>query len=196
MRALVAMLLAVIGIGVALTVGRDESRNDLAQREQSQDERRQGEQVQWVWARLLDSGWPQSVPQPTLVYSARAWVHSQATGEVIYGPHLLLANEDEIAFALAHELAHLLLAHHGESKEMGKQPASVMRLTAWRAELEADARARHLMQRAGFNERGIASYFERHAPVASAESMHPPHARRLSSLGLSYADLATAAAPR
>jgi Zn-dependent protease with chaperone function len=182
MRALLAVFGAVLGVAFVLIVGtvrdQDESSRAVA------SERDGAERVQWVWARLIDAGWPESVPAPVLAYSARAWVHSQAGGEVIYGPHLHRATDDEIAFALAHELAHILLAHHVELKYVAHDSTALIRGVSRQAELEADARARHFMRRAGFDEWGIAAYFERHAPMVTAASMHPPHPQRLERLGL------------
>jgi hypothetical protein len=148
------------------------------------DAHKQTERIQLIWARILAAGWPERVPAPLLAYSARAWVHSQSTGEVIFGPHLLAARDDEVAFALAHELAHIVLDHHAAIQSLADEGPQTVRSAHWLAEFDADARARRLMRLAGFDERGIASYFARHARVSSGGASHPSGHQRVRVLGL------------
>jgi hypothetical protein len=145
-----------------------------------------------VWARLIEVSSLTTESAPSLVFDRDAIAHSQSSGEVFFGPSLLERSDDELAFALAHELAHFLLGHHGAIQELARtlnasesldvaQTERALHSEHWLIEFEADARAAALLQRAGFEVAAAARYLGRHALPDGRT--HPGTDRRAQVLG-------------
>jgi len=118
----------------------------------------------------------------------------------VYEPLLdmLGADDDALAFVLAHEMAHVLLGHAREAQlrrlllgritaragGVGQIAERLLTLAYSREdELEADREAVSIIKSAGFNTAGAAAFFSRSAGVESSVleylSTHPPAKERL-----------------
>ena len=144
------------------------------------------ERVAIVWARLLDAARLSTETAPALVFDADAIAHSQASGEVFFGPSVLALPDDEIAFVLGHELSHLVLGHHDRMRELARavneasEAPDMVNAEHWLVEFEADARALALMREARFDVVGAARYLSRRA--MSDGVTHPGTVRRARAL--------------
>lgn len=115
----------------------------------------------------------------TIIYSPVLNAHTD--GERIYVTSAMMdaVNDDELAFTVAHELAHILLEH---------KTSDTARKTR---ELEADAIAIPLMVRAGYSADGIADMLIRLDVGSSApSSTHPLRADRIAVIEKALADIA------
>ncbi|MEO7404219.1 MAG: M48 family metalloprotease [Burkholderiales bacterium] len=145
------------------------------------------ERVAMVWARLLDAARLTAGTAPALVFDADAIAHSHASGEVFFGPSVLVLPDDEIAFVLGHELSHLMLEHHGRMRELAravndaKGSPDIAHAEHWLVEFEADARALALMRDARFDVAGVARYLSRRSMADGVT--HPGTVRRARALG-------------
>ena len=145
------------------------------------------ERVAMVWARLLDAARLSAETAPALVFDVDAIAHSQASGEVFFGPSVLALPDDEIAFVLGHELSHLMLGHHDRMRDLARTvneasgSPDMVNAEHWLVEFEADARALALMQDARFEVAGAARYLSRRA--MSDGVTHPGTVRRARALG-------------
>jgi membrane-associated protease RseP (regulator of RpoE activity) len=114
----------------------------------------------------------------TLVFTEGPSANANAFGsqiQVFSGLEALLRDDDELAFVLAHELAHVILEHSGPGKEAQmKDPAR-----RGPAEVEADRLGIVLMARAGFNPAAAAPAVERlyrtNGPITRLLGLHGPY---------------------
>lgn len=116
-------------------------------------------------------------------------VNAQADGRVvqIWGGLIAFArNDDELAFSVAHELAHNILKHRARLDRIGRTRAN-----SRAAELEADRLAVWLVARADYRVDAILPYRERLNAKFGRSATHPPPAERLAQLADAVAELKT-----
>jgi len=107
--------------------------------------------VSYIVERLVSAAPAKLTPQPEVILldTPTLGAYSGAGHYIILtrGLALTLASEGELAFVLAHEMAHRLLAHFNEGNELSDSTISD---TALQREIAADTYALGLLERAGF----------------------------------------------
>ena len=116
-----------------------------------------------------------------------ARVNAQADGRIVqvWGGLIDFARtDDELAFSVAHELAHNILKHRARLDRIGRSRAN-SRAT----ELEADRLAVWLIARAGYDVDAVLPYRERLNVRFGRSATHPPPADRLARLAEAVSEL-------
>ena len=166
------------GCGVSTKLNQDDFAGQLLARELVQKygqvaNRAPRGYINFIIERLLSATPNRLTPQPEVIIldTPTLGAYSGAGHYIIVtrGLALTLASEGELAFVLAHEMAHRILGHFGEGNELGDSTISD---AALERETAADSFALLLLERAGFapasSLAAIRSVTARFAPATAA----------------------------
>lgn len=146
--------------------------------------------TEFIRTRLLTSLTLKNLPQYpieiTLVACSEPMAFSLGNGQILFSQGLVkrLPNESELAFVLAHELAHEILKHQENmsSENIEPSPAEFAR----GMELDADRAAIGLVAYAGYDPRSASLALSHLTKIGSDEEAvagHPSTAERVAQLG-------------
>ncbi len=146
--------------------------------------------TEYIRTKLLTSlslkNLPEYPVEITMVACVEPLAFSLGNGQILFSQGLVkrLPNESELAFVLAHELAHEILRHQDtiHSENMGEAPAELSR----GMELEADRAAIGLVAYAGYDPRSASMALNHLSKIGSddeAAAGYPSPAERLAQLG-------------